>query len=131
MQVKKTFWLAIGFKLRITFCFFSSDKLAGHFVTTIIWARSADDHSSLKSPVGKKKSCEYKLNVQLQKIQESNNKLQEENNLLKVNNKTLKNFVDNVKTKNKNSYIYIATSKQYANQNAFKIGKSDNLKNQL
>ena len=71
-----------------------------------------------------RKSGEYKLSNQIKE-------LQEENNLLKVNNKTLKNFVDNVKTKNKNSYIYIATSKQYANQNAFKIGKSDNLKNRL
>jgi len=71
-----------------------------------------------------RKHGEYKLSKQI-------SELREENNLLKINNKTLKNFVDNVKTKNKNSYIYIATSRQYANQNAFKIGKSDNLKNRL
>ena len=69
--------------------------------------------------------------LKLKQIQDSNDKLKEENNLLKINNKTLKNFVDNVKTK-KNSYAtHYATSKQYANQNAFKIGKSDNLKNNI
>lgn len=39
----------------------------------------------------------------------------------------LNNFVDNVKQKNKNGYIYISTSKSYARINNFKLGKTENL----
>lgn len=39
----------------------------------------------------------------------------------------MKNFIDNVKERNKNGYIYIATSKRYAQINNFKVGKSENL----
>ncbi|AAG02915.1 MTG-like gene family protein [Betaentomopoxvirus amoorei] len=54
-------------------------------------------------------------------------KLKEENNNLQRFNMNMKNFINNVKEKNKNGYIYIATSKRYASINNFKVGKTDNL----
>lgn len=43
----------------------------------------------------------------------------------------LENFINNVKGKEKTEYIYIATSKMYAQNNYYKIGRTDNLKNRL
>lgn len=44
---------------------------------------------------------------------------------LKTSQLVMKNFIENVKSKNKNGYIYIATSKRYASINNFKVGKTD------
>ncbi|CCU56117.1 N1R/p28-like protein [Choristoneura rosaceana entomopoxvirus 'L'] len=54
-------------------------------------------------------------------------KLKEENSNLQRFNMNMKNFIDNVKEKNKNGYIYIATSTRYAQINNFKLGHTNDL----
>lgn len=48
-------------------------------------------------------------------------------------NNVLQNYLNNIKNKkkNKSSYIYIITSKNFAKQNTFKIGQTNNLKSHL
>ena len=53
-----------------------------------------------------------------QEIEKISRQLKEKDNL----NFTLKNFVENVKMKEKNQVIYIATTRMYAKQNIFKVG---------
>ena len=43
----------------------------------------------------------------------------------------LKSFIDKVNLRTKNEYIYIATCKQYASQNYFKIGSTTRLKKRI
>jgi hypothetical protein len=77
---------------------------------------------------------DYHINIERIRslnLQKKNQELQEENNQLKVTNFIINNFVDNVKSKYKNGYIYIATTGEYARKNIFKIGKTDNLKTRL
>ncbi|AAC97761.1 ORF MSV198 MTG motif gene family protein [Melanoplus sanguinipes entomopoxvirus] len=63
-------------------------------------------------------------------IEESIKQIKQKDEQLKIlqsSNNVLNNFVNNIKQKNKKGYIYIATSKNYAKLNTFKIGKTDNL----
>ena len=53
-----------------------------------------------------------------QEIEKISQQLREKENI----NFTLKNFVENVKMKEKNQLIYIATTRMYAGQNIFKVG---------
>ncbi|AAG02913.1 MTG-like gene family protein [Betaentomopoxvirus amoorei] len=73
----------------------------------------------------------YISKYKLKEIEDIKNKellkLKEENNNLQRFNMNMKNFINNVKEKNKNGYIYIATSERYAMINNFKVGKTDNL----
>lgn len=88
------------------------------------------------------KSNKLQLNIQekekeedISELEESfNNQLkikEEQLNNLELSNKNMNNFVNKVKIHEKNGYIYIATSKKYAEKNSFKIGRTDNLKNRL
>jgi len=49
----------------------------------------------------------------------------------KKRNIQITNFIANVRIRENNSFIYIATTKQYAINNQFKVGKADNLKSRL
>ncbi len=69
------------------------------------------------------------LNNQIQQLQEENQKqlqlLEENRQRIEQSQNAhamLKNYVDNVKQRLKKEIIYIATTRQYANQNNFKIG---------
>lgn len=68
---------------------------------------------------------DYHLNVKQHEI----NKLKQQNEQLQALNINMKKFI-NYK-KNQNEYIYIATSINYAKKNYFKVGKSENLINEL
>ncbi|CCU55453.1 N1R/p28-like protein [Adoxophyes honmai entomopoxvirus 'L'] len=73
------------------------------------------------------KYINYTNNIKIKEL----SKLKEENLNLQRFNMNMKNFIDNVKDKNKNGFIYIATSTRYASINNFKIGKTDNLLTRL
>ncbi|XP_057320609.1 uncharacterized protein LOC130664626 [Microplitis mediator] len=70
----------------------------------------------------------------LKQNQESIKKLNEKetkvNDLIRMTS-GIDNVINNIKMRNKDGYIYIATTKRYAEENLFKIGFSDNLKARL
>ncbi|XP_057321657.1 uncharacterized protein LOC130665340 [Microplitis mediator] len=81
-----------------------------------------------------KQELQNKNDELLKQNQESEEKLNEKetevNELIRMTN-GMDNVIKNIKMRNKDGYIYIATTKRYAEENLFKIGFSDNLKARL
>ena len=85
------------------------------FITGSVSIDSRKTDEELKELQNKLEENEQKHKQEIEKISKQ---LQEKENI----NFTLKNFVENVKMKEKNQVIYIATTKMYAGQNIFKVG---------
>lgn len=78
---------------------------------------------------------EYNLKLKINELEKSKNKeiekIKEELKENKRINANIKNFLNNVKDKNKTYFIYIATSTYFANLNTFKVGICSNVSNFL
>lgn len=74
---------------------------------------------------------EYNLKLKLNELEKSKSKeiekIKEELKENKRINANIKNFLNNVKDKNKTYFIYIATSTYFANLNTFKVGICSNV----
>lgn len=69
-----------------------------------------------------RKTGKYQINSQIKFLQEQVHLKDKEIRKQKTGNILLKNYVDNIKSRDKESILYIATSNTYASQNNFKIG---------
>ena len=102
-------WISPSFAIQV------SRWIRKLFITGSVSINSRKTDEELKELQNKLEENEQKHKQEIEKISKQ---LQEKENI----NFTLKNFVENVKMKEKNQVIYIATTKMYAGQNIFKVG---------
>lgn len=69
-----------------------------------------------------RKRGQYQIDAQIKLLEQQVEERDKEIKKQKTGNILLKNYVENVKSRNKESIIYIATSTVYASQNNFKVG---------
>ena len=102
-------WISPSFAIQV------SRWIRELFITGSVSIDSRKTDEELKELQNKLEENEQKHKQEIEKISQQ---LRQKENL----NFTLKNFVENVKMKEKNQVIYIATTRMYAGQNIFKVG---------
>ena len=109
LAVQLAQWISPSFAIQV------SRWIRELFITGSVSIDSRKTDEELKELQNKLEETEQKHKQEIEKISQQ---LREKENL----NFTLKNFVENVKMKEKNQVIYIATTRIYAGQNIFKVG---------